>query len=407
MHPGNLQSSGLTRCCAGQGYNSFTSETRIDGAVSVDEKHMEPTSPPPNWRDSAIEMTSPSPSTAGAQEPMSKPDLESGGAIPGKKPASVAKLIRNASPDNVVSKKAEPQNKAPSTAGLATLANPPFQLSQPHTWKNNQNVTYSSWQIDHVSEIADALNISSYALVKYATVEANANAAMIHESRLHDSQLNYMVSVKVSNESESSQEPMQFQPIENLPPEKFAQAYGDCFISDFLEGGEFSAVISIKVNDKSKLQQVKEAVDVQLSVPAAPGLEVGAGNKYQSSKASAFENTETTISVKSNGGGVIKTPGAKWNLDTVAAVASAFPSMVAACPAKTSAVLTKYTSLKSFQEWKYRMAKDPSWNSFVNQDDHWENRLIPSYVPCKIYTAALFEDLMVFKHIQRRVKDSE
>ena len=98
---------------------------------------------------------------------------------------------------------------------------------------------------------------------------------MIHESTLHDSQLNYMVSVKVTNESQSEQEDMEFQPIDNVPPERFTQVYGDCFISDFLEGGEFQAVISIKVNDKSTLREVKQAVDFQLAVPPVPDLEVG------------------------------------------------------------------------------------------------------------------------------------
>ena len=104
---------------------------------------------------------------------------------------------------------------------------------------------------------------------------ATANSAMIHESAIHDAQLNYMVSVKVTNESRPEQEEMEFQPVEGIPPDRFTHVYGDCFISDFLEGGDFQAVISIKVNDKSKLKEVKQAVDLQLSVPPVPGLDVG------------------------------------------------------------------------------------------------------------------------------------
>ena len=50
------------------------------------------------------------------------------------------------------------------------------------------------------------------------------------------------------------------------------------------------------------------------------------------------------------------------------------------------------------------MYSEPSWTKFVSLDDHWENRLILSYAPCKVYTAALFDDLMTFKALNRRIK---
>ena len=108
-----------------------------------------------------------------------------------------------------------------------SVERPAYHVLRPQVWDSNQSVTYSSWQINNISEIADSLNVSAYALVKYATVEANANTAMIHESTLHDSQLNYMVSVKVTNESASDQELMEFQPIEGIPPESFTQVWLD------------------------------------------------------------------------------------------------------------------------------------------------------------------------------------
>lgn len=268
-------------------------------------------------------------------DPVFETEDEATHLINSKRSSTDAKGNKRASQIASASHKGEAHTKRDSaiSPNTATAPSPaPFHLLRPDVWDSNQSVTYSSWQIDHVSEIADAMNISSYALVKYATVEANANASMIHESRVHDSQLNYMVSVKVNNDSTETQENTEFQPIEGLPPERFTQVYGDCFISGFLEGGDLQAVISIKVNDRNKLQQIKEAVDCRLSVPAAPGLQVGAGNSVDNSSRKLFENTETTISVKSNGGGVIKAPGAKWNLDTVIAIANAFPSMVAACP---------------------------------------------------------------------------
>lgn len=49
----------------------------------------------------------------------------------------------------------------------------------------------------------------------------------------------------------------EFAPIDNLPAEKFTEVYGDTFISGFQEGGEFNAVISIKVKDKNQVENIK------------------------------------------------------------------------------------------------------------------------------------------------------
>ena len=70
-------------------------------------------------------------------------------------------------------------------------------------------------------------------------------------------------------------------------------------------------------------------------------------------------------------------------------------------------MLTRYQSLKSFQEWKWKMVSNPSWSTFISKDDHWESRLIYNYAPCKVYVNALFEDLMAYKAMQRKIKDSK
>ena len=120
-----------------------------------------------------------------------------------------------------------------------------------------------------------------------------------------DSQLNYVVSVKVNNGSAVDPEDMVFQPIDGLPKDKFTEVYGDSFISGFLEGGEFNAVISIKVSDKRKLRSVKQAVDVQLAIGPSP-LSVGAGESVSKDHSEALQDTEITISVNWSGGGEIK-----------------------------------------------------------------------------------------------------
>ena len=77
----------------------------------------------------------------------------------------------------------------------------------------------------------DALNISTAMSIKYGTIRGNASAAYVNENKVLDSQLNYIVTVKVNNNTPIDPEGMDFQPIENLPPEDFTEIYGDSFIS--------------------------------------------------------------------------------------------------------------------------------------------------------------------------------
>lgn len=60
------------------------------------------------------------------------------------------------------------------------------------------------------------------------------------------------------------------------------------------------------------------------------------------------QHTETTVSVSWSGGGVLKRPEEVWNISTVTAAASKFADLVAQTPQRTSAILTRYTSLRSF-----------------------------------------------------------
>ena len=88
-----------------------------------------------------------------------------------------------------------------------------------------------------------------------------------------------------------------------------------------------------------------------------------------------------------------------WSLQSVVAVANAFPSMVARNASRTSAILTRYEALRSFQAWKWKMiAKDSEWSrKFVILD----------YAPCTLYTADLFDAMMGYKKLWKRIGESK
>ncbi|KKY19401.1 hypothetical protein UCDDS831_g05370 [Diplodia seriata] len=276
-----------------------------------------------------------------------------------------------------------------------------FSLPDIYGAPPNQTVTYSTRAIDNVSDIMDALNISTAMSIKYGTIHGNASAGFVNENKVLDSQLNYIVSVKVNNENCLSSShthlhsgDMLFNPVDDMPPEHFTDVYGDAFISGFLEGGEFSAVISIQVADRSRLRRVKQAVDLALAVGPSP-VSIGAQESVDKNHAEVLQDTEITISVNWTGGGDIKKPEVPWSLNTVVAVANAFPSMVARSSSKTAAVLTRYESLRGFQAWKWRMeAKENGWVERLQQ---------LNYTPCSLYTAELFDSLMAYKKLWKRI----
>lgn len=169
--------------------------------------------------------------------------------------------------------------------------------------------------------------------------------------------------------------------METLDKSKFTETYGDSFISGFTEGGEFNALVSIKLNDSSKKKDIsgKLAIDLKFSAVKVGGSGDG-GKKDESSKIDG----DTTITISWSGGGSImdgivgvenlKVGGTvvDWSLDNLKKVAMEFPGHVKTCPMLTkcvfifrlttclsmngrhtnSAILTKYTKLRTFVEWQ-------------------------------------------------------
>jgi hypothetical protein len=291
------------------------------------------------------------------------------------------------------------QSSRPAQIVAQPLVGPAFDLSSSNRRSRvSQKVTYSTRAIENVSEIMDMLNISTAMSISYGTIHGNGSASFVNESKVLDSELNYVITVTVSNDQQCEEMDMEFVGINTLPPEEFTKVYGDCFISGFMEGGEFNAIISIRVHDKSKVREVKQAVDIQLAVGPSP-VSVGASEGIAKTHKDALEGSEVTISVNWSGGGEIKKPEVPWTLQSVVEVANAFPSMVAGCCSRTQAILSRYESLKSFHEWRWGMAaKNP---------DPWRDFKILNYAPCALYTADLFDALMAYKQMWKRIGESK
>jgi hypothetical protein len=242
---------------------------------------------------------------------------------------------------------------------------------KPDTTKIPQIVTYSSHFVEKLSDVVKALNVSAALSVKVGTVTGSGSGSYIDEDKIKQSDINFIITVKVTNQKTGMPGEAQFNSIEGLDRSKFADTYGDTFISGFLEGGEFVGIVSIKCNDTSKVQDIKAQLEIGFSAVQAKG----AGGYVDSNLA---KGTETSVTVNWSGGGQLKKPEDQWDIKKMMEVAAGFPDRCAICPQRTSAVVTKYTNLFSFLKMSAQF--DPL-----------------SYDNAGVYTSDLLDDYMDYK----------
>ncbi|KAJ7258577.1 hypothetical protein C8J57DRAFT_1073542 [Mycena rebaudengoi] len=213
----------------------------------------------------------------------------------------------------------------------------------------SQNVTWTAKFVDKMSEITDSLNVSGSLQIKIEAIGGGgqASASFLDSNKFKESDINYIIQVRVTNQHLTAPDLTEFTSIPNVPSSEFNRVYGDSFISGFIEGGEFNALIFIKLKDSSKTNQIKGSLKVDMNVSVAQVSGEAAIDKQDTS---SNIDGETTIAVSWRGGGDIKDATVTdWTLETLKRVAMEFPEHVMACLMRTHAILTKYTSLKNYE----------------------------------------------------------
>lgn len=228
------------------------------------------------------------------------------------------------------------------------------------------------------------MNISGSLSIKYGAIGGSGRGAFIDSDKFRDSDLKFYISVKVINQSINYKDALVYNPVSYVgnDVDRFNKVFGDSFISGFLEGGEFNAVVCMKVLNKAKLTDIRAEAKVALTVGAA---EISAEANVNIAKKNINNNTETTIQVSWSGGGFIKPLDQTWDVDTLTAAAARFPDLVAISPQRTYAILTKYQTLRSF------VALQPA--SFTPLQ----------YDVAQLYTNALMDTYMEYKSLYKRL----
>ncbi|KAK3367915.1 hypothetical protein B0H63DRAFT_404700 [Podospora didyma] len=257
-------------------------------------------------------------------------------------------------------------------------------------------VSYSARYIEKLSDIVEAMNLSYSSAIKKGTIEISGNSTTVDENTFKLSDMNVVVSVRVVNQTIAIEEQSTFKPLndEGATAARFNEVYGDSYISGFIEGGDFSGIMSIKVVDRSNITNVVNSIKASLVSSAKPEAEdfvlgptTGEG-LMSSALGSALKNTQTTISINWMGGGQIKEPTQSWDIDSMYAAAAAFPASVAQCPQRTWAILTPYKANRSFVNW-----------SMGSPIKTLQYDLISSF------TAELFDRFMDYKLLLKRAQN--
>ncbi|KAF4943986.1 hypothetical protein FSARC_14799 [Fusarium sarcochroum] len=271
---------------------------------------------------------------------------------------------------------------------------------------DNQNVVSQvvDWHasfVDTVSEVTKKLDISGALSVNVDAIGSVKVAGhYVDDKALKESDATYDITVNVTNQRLEAPQLTHFAPIANIDQSRFQEVYGDCFISGFQEGGVFHATVACKrVDDKALLDAGGEiSAGAKIS-----GLDIKGEIKANFKTGTTKQNYTTTITVNWSGGGDIKPDSiTEWDIKNLTRVAMDFPDKVAACPQRTYAILTKYTSLRSFHEATLRGSPLDYENAGI-----YTNSLLDSYMDYKYIWSQIQERIAAVDKGLMTVKKAE
>jgi hypothetical protein len=246
----------------------------------------------------------------------------------------------------------------------------------------SQTVIYTSRFVDRLSDVMDDMSVSGSLSIKAGKIGGSGKGSFVDSDKFKESDLNFYISVKVVNQTVNFKDALVFNPLRSVDKDNFREVYGDSFVSGFLEGGEFNALVSMKILNKAKKTDIQAEAKVALT---AGTVQIEAEANVGVARSNIETNTETTIQVSWSGGGHIKPMEQKWDIQSLMDAAARFPDLVAECPQRTYAILTKYDSLRSF------VARKPASYTALQ------------YENAQLYTSTLLDTFVSYKAMYKRL----
>lgn len=246
----------------------------------------------------------------------------------------------------------------------------------------SQTVTYTSRFVDRLSDVLDDMSVSGSLSIKAGKIGGSGKGSFVDSDKFKESDLNFYISVKVVNQTINFKDALIYNPVRSVNAENFREVFGDSFISGFIEGGEFNAIVSMKILNKAKKTDIQAEAKIALTAGA---VQIEAEANVGIARSNIETNTETTIQVSWSGGGHIKPMEQQWDIQSLMAAAARFPDLVAECPQRIYAILTKYDSLRTF------VATKPAAYTALQ------------YENAQIYTNTLLDSFVSYKALYKRL----
>lgn len=120
----------------------------------------------------------------------------------------------------------------------------------------------------------------------------SGKAGFVDSTEMKKADINYLVHVKVENQRLIADDVTEFCPIDNVPASQFTDIYGDCFISGFVEGGEFNAIVSITTADTMKKNGITGELELSANIS---GVDVAGTVKGAKDDNSHLKDAKTKI----------------------------------------------------------------------------------------------------------------
>ncbi|KAK4206770.1 hypothetical protein QBC37DRAFT_476808 [Rhypophila decipiens] len=247
---------------------------------------------------------------------------------------------------------------------------------------SQQEVEYCSQFVNKISDFTKITNISAASIIKNGGDLVAGHSGTVDEAKFVEGDLKAIVLVNVISQTTELAESVAFEPLKDVRDSKeFFEVYGNCYISGFIQGGEFTGILSAKVQDGSVKVEVENAIKSLVKSAATQG------NVSLPSSVSALSKIDTTITVAWSRGGQIKDPREEWTPDSLFQAAADFPSRVTKCPQTTWAIITPYSSNQSFVKWAAR-----------------KNIKAPNFEAAKVEANNLLDMYMEYKNHVKRVQ---
>jgi hypothetical protein len=120
----------------------------------------------------------------------------------------------------------------------------------------------------------------------------SGHASFVDSTEMKKADVNYFIHVRVTNQRLVADNVTEFCPIDHIDPGQFTEIYGDCFISGFIEGGEFDAVISVTTADTIKKWNLNGGLELEAKIS---GIDVAGKVEGGKTDDKTFKNAKTTI----------------------------------------------------------------------------------------------------------------